>query len=572
MRWILPEVDETKAAHIAGALSLHPIAARILVARGLSTPEEASELLRAGLGDLPDPSRMKGVDEAARRLARAVASAEKITLWGDYDVDGVTSTALLARFLTDIGGVVATYIPLRLGEGYGLNPEAIERIASDGTRLLVALDCGITALAEIERARALGLDVIVVDHHQLGASLPNATAIIDPQQPGCAYPSKDLCAAGLAFLVAVALRRTLREAGHFRGRAEPNLRSYLDLVALGTIADVVPLRGVNRILVKHGLVELVRSERPGVRALKAVSGVYGSSLTAGQVAFRLAPRLNAAGRLANAAAGVELLTTCDPIRAESLARALDVANVERQAIEKRILDEALKQAEAFPDARSLVLAAESWHAGVVGIVASRMVERFHRPAFIIAVDGVTAKGSGRSIEGFHIHQALVRCAEHLTRFGGHRHAAGISLPASAVPAFRDAFEAEARAALGDAPLEGRCRIDAVVSLREINASLAEALASLAPFGAGNAEPVLATFGLRAQPRIVPAKNGGAGHLKLSVAGAAQLDVIGFGLAERASLASSGTLDAAFHVGIDEYQGQPRVALKLRDVRASVATV
>jgi single-stranded-DNA-specific exonuclease len=567
MRWVLPVIDEERARLFTRELGLHPVAARVLVARGYQSPAEADELFKDALTDLPDPSLMKGMDPAAARVVKAIASHEKITLWGDYDVDGVTSTSILSSFLQVVGAQVATYIPLRLDEGYGLNSEAIERISRDGTRLLISLDCGITAVDEVERARTLGLDVIIVDHHQLAPSIPRANAVIDPNQPGCGYPSKDLCTAGLAFLLAVAIRRELRKAGHFTGRREPNLREYLDLVALGTVADVVPLVGVNRILVKHGLVEMARANRPGIRALMGVAGIFGA-LTAGQVAFRLAPRVNAAGRLADAKAGVELLTTHDRARAEALAKKLDEANTERQAIEKKIVEEALMQAEAFTDSRSLVLAAEGWHTGVIGIVAARVVERFHRPTVVIGLDHDSGKGSGRSIEGFHIHQALTRCAEHLTRFGGHKYAAGLSLKASEVPAFRAAFEREARAALGEGPLEGRCRIDAIVAPREIDARLFEALERLAPFGCGNPEPVLAAMSLAAQPRILTAKNGGAGHLKLTLSGAPHLDVIGFNLAERADLAAKGALDAAFQLALDEYQGIPRLTLKLKDLRAS----
>lgn len=567
MRWILPEADEAKAAALSREWSLHPVAARVLVARGRSSPEAAQEFFKDGLADLPEPSLMKGIDEAAARLLRAVQQREKVTLWGDYDVDGVTSTSLLASFLEAVGHeATATYIPLRLDEGYGLNADAIEKIAADGTKVLVSLDCGITSVSEIALAKKLGLDVIVVDHHQLAAELPPAVAVVDPVQPDCRYPSKDLCTAGLAFVLAIALRRALRQAGHFAQRPEPNLRESLDLVALGTVADVVPLLGVNRILVKHGLAEIARARRPGVRALMSVAGLAGEP-TAGQVAFRLAPRLNAAGRLADAKAGVQMLTTADPAKALALAKQLDAANTERQAIEKKILEEALMQAEAFPASRSLVLAAEGWHPGVIGIVAARVVERFHRPTFVIALDGDAGKGSGRSVEGFHLHQALQRCAEHLSRFGGHKHAAGLSLKPGALTAFRAALEAQAREVFGEAPMEGRCRVDAVVAPEEIDFKLVEALEKLAPFGAGNPEPVLAALGVRAEPRVLASKNGGPGHLKLTLAKARHLDVIGFGLAERAPQDAS-EIDAAFQVGIDEYQGIPRLSLRLKDVRAS----
>ncbi|MGI5861557.1 MAG: single-stranded-DNA-specific exonuclease RecJ [Myxococcales bacterium] len=567
MRWILPAEDPRLAQTLANELSLHPVCARVLVARGYSTPEAASALLRDRLADLPDPSGLLGMARAVERIVRAVREGEAVTLYGDYDVDGVTASAIVALFLRSVGARVSTYIPLRMEEGYGLNAEAIDRIAADGTRLLVALDCGISALSEAERAAALGIDLVVVDHHQPGAELPRAVAVLDPHQPGCTFPGKELCAAGLAFFLVVALRRALREGGFFAGRPEPNLREYLDLAALGTIADVVPLVGVNRILVKHGLDKIAKARRPGVRALKLVSGLAAdATLTAGQVAFRLAPKINAAGRLADASAGVELLTTTDQARATALATELEAANSERQAIEKRIVDEAIAQAEKLggEKARGLVLAGEGWHPGVIGIVASRVVERFHRPAFVIGIDGDEGRGSGRSIEGFHLFRALEACAPLLVRYGGHSHAAGLTIAADRIEEFRQRFDALARERIAEADLVARCRIDAVLATQEIDLPLAESLARLAPFGAGNPEPVLAALKLRAHPRLLPAKNGGDGHLKLSIEGARHLDVIGFGFGPQAALAS-GPIDMAFHLGVDEWNGTRRTSLRLKSL-------
>ncbi len=576
MRWILPREDQAQADRLSRELQVHPVLARVLVARGVQTPEAANQLLCDRLADLPDPSLLKGMERAVERLIRALDAREKITLWGDYDVDGVTSTALLKLFLKELGADVATYIPRRLEEGYGLNLEGIERIAADGTRLVVALDCGISACAEVARARALGLGVIIVDHHQVGPALPEALAVLDPHQPGCTFPGKELCAAGLSFLVAVALRRALRERGFFTERPEPNLRQYLDLVAIGTIGDVVPLVGVNRILVKHGLDELARALRPGVRALKIAAGLDPTGpVSAGQVGFRLAPRLNAAGRLADASAGVALLSTRDERQATTLARSLDAANVERQAVEKRILAEALNQAEGAlgprGETRALVLAAEGWHRGVIGIVAARVVERFHRPTFVIGLSDDEGRGSGRSIEGFHLFEALVHCAEHLTRFGGHRHAAGLSLTRASLPAFRAAFEAHAAASLTDEQLTPRCRVDALVGPGDLSPAsapeLVMGLSRLSPFGAGNPEPVLGWLGLKAVPRVLASRNGGDGHLKLAVEGAGHLDVIGFGFAGRAP-PQGGALDLAFHAVNDAYGGGPRVSLRLKALRPS----
>ena len=559
-------VDEGRAAAIAAALGLHPLAARILAARGQADAAAAEAFLAARLQDLPDPFSMKGMEAAAARIARAVEAGERIACYGDYDVDGVTSTTLLSGFLRAAGADVTTYVPHRLVEGYGLNREAVAGLAAGGVRLLVTLDCGITSVEEVRAASALGVDTVVVDHHTVPVELPAAAAILNPHQPGCGYPSKDLAAVGVTFALAMALRRRLRERGWFgERRAEPNLREALDLVALGTVADVVPLAGANRILVRWGLEELSRARRPGVRALKQVAGIAeGTPVTAGQVGFRLAPRINAAGRLDDAGRGVRLLLAEDAGVARALAEELDRENQARQEIERRILDEALADgaARVAAGARGLVLARDGWHAGVVGIVASRVAERFHRPAVLVALEDGTGKGSGRSIEGFHLYDALAACAGHLERFGGHRHAAGVTVARARVDAFRAAFEAEAAARIADEDLVPRCRIDGWVREEELTERAAEDLAKLGPFGAGHPEPVFALRGAATRARAV----GAAGaHLKLALGG---LDAIGFGMGDRLPLCAAGPLEAAFTVGFDEWDGSRRLQLKLRDVRRS----
>ncbi|HYV47505.1 MAG TPA: single-stranded-DNA-specific exonuclease RecJ [Myxococcaceae bacterium] len=571
MRWVLPESREEAAAALSRELGVHPLCARVLVARGHGTPDAASRYLALRLSDLPDPFLMKGLRAAVDRLARAVAAGEKITLWGDYDVDGVSSTALLSLFLEAIGAArVATYIPHRLGEGYGLNVQAIEKIAADGTRLLVTLDCGITSHAEIARANALGLEVVVVDHHAVPEENPPALAVLNPLQRGCDYPSKYLCAAGVAFNLCVGLRKVLRERGHFQGRAEPNLKAYLDLVALATVADVVPLTGANRILVRHGLDELTAARRPGVAALKEISGLgRGGVVTAGHVGFRLGPRINAAGRLDDASVGLQLLRSTGEAEAMPLARKLESANQERRAIEQAILEQAFEQAEARRGSRGLVLAAEGWHPGVIGIVASRVVERFHRPTVMVALQDGLGRGSGRSIEAFHLYDALKHCAGHLSRFGGHKHAAGLSVEAPQLEAFRAAFEQVALERLTEDDLVPRCRVDAMVGLGELDEKAVAAVQALGPFGAGNPEPVFATRRLTAQPRVIASKKGGPDHLKLRFDAALRLDAIGFGMADRIGVVER-PVDLAYQAHLDEWNGERRVSLKLKDLRAAAA--
>ncbi|SEU18191.1 single-stranded-DNA-specific exonuclease RecJ [Stigmatella erecta] len=567
MRWLLPDAVDQQVASLARELGLHPLASRILLHRGYRTPEAASAFLSDKLSDLPDPFLLKGMVTAVERITRALRGGEKITLYGDYDVDGVCSTSLLTLFLRELGARPSTYIPHRMGEGYGLNLQAMDRIAADGTRLLVTLDCGITSVAEVARARELGMDVVIVDHHTVPEVLPPAVAVLNPHQPGCDYPTKTLCAAGVAFNLCMGLRKHLREAGFFATRKEPLLKGLMDLVALATVADVVPLTGANRILVAHGLQELTAARRHGVRALKEVAGVEPEApVTAGQVGFRLGPRINAAGRLHDASLGLQLLTSESLEEARRLAGVLDRANAERQGIESSILSEALKQAEGLSHARGFVLYAEGWHPGVIGIVASRVVERFHRPTVMVGVNEGIGKGSARSIEGFHLYDALHGCSGMLARFGGHKYAAGLTIEAGRLPAFREAFERVAFERLTPDDLIPRCRVDAVVMPHELDERAVESLQRLGPFGQGNPEPVLVLRKQLARPRVLTPKTGhGHAHLKLALVDAPGVDAIGFGMADRLSLVE-GPVDLAFQVGMDTFRGQRRVSLKLKDLR------
>jgi single-stranded-DNA-specific exonuclease len=565
-RWIEVEGggDEAAIARLVRALSIHPLAARVLATRGLADPADAGRFLSPRLEDLPDPFTMKGMEAAVARLARAVEGGERIACYGDYDVDGVTSTTLLSGFLRSAGADVVTYVPHRLVEGYGLNGAAVQRLAGEGVHLLVTLDCGITSVAEVAEATRLGVDVVVVDHHTVPVELPAAAAILNPHQPGCAYPSKHLAAVGVTFNLAMALRRRLRERGRFGPtRPEPNLREALDLVALGTVADVVPLVEVNRTLVRFGLAEIGKARRPGVRSLLRVAGVATGEVTASQVGFRLAPRINAAGRLDDAGRGVRLLSTADPAAADALAEELDRENRARQEIERQILEEALADAAACVagGARGLVLSRPGWHPGVVGIVASRVVERFHRPAVLVGVADGVGKGSGRSIERFHLHDALSACAASLLRFGGHKHAAGVTIDPQAIPAFREAFERHAALVLRDEDLVPRTRIEGWIDGALLDERAATDLERLAPFGAGNPEPV---FGLRARPSRARQVGAAGVHLKLVLA---DRDAIAFQLGDRIGLCGA-PVEAAVSVGFDDWDGMRRLQLRVRDLRAA----
>lgn len=591
MRWALGEAAANEihqpAALLAASLGLLPAVGRALWARGLRDAAAAERFLSPRLDQLSDPFGLKGIDAAVARIQRALEEREPLCIYGDYDVDGVTSTALLVGTLRKLAACapgaapparIDFYVPHRLVEGYGLNLEAMRKLSARGTRLLVSADCGVTAVDEVEAANKLGMDVVVIDHHTAAQVLPRAVAILNPHQPGCVFPGRELAAVGVAFHLLLALRKTLRDAGWFARSPEPNLREQLDLVALGTIADVVPLTGPNRVLVHFGLKELARAARPGILALKSVAQVKGE-VSGADVGFKLGPRINAAGRLDDASVGVRLLLTEDLVEARTLAEQLDRANSERQELQARIAGEALEQAEkVFSKAgrHSIVVSSKGWHVGVVGIVASRIVERFHRPTVVLVDEGGVSKGSGRSIEGFHLYDALAQCSSHLTRFGGHRHAAGVTLPSAGVTAFAEALEERARAQMNADMLSPRLRVDAEIDEKEIQLDLARQLQRLAPFGVGNPEPVFVCRTLTAhEVRVLPDKRGtGPGHLKLrlgpepAVRAAERspvLEAIGFGLG-RAKLLPGERFDGAFQVGIDTYLGAERLQLKMKDLK------
>ncbi|HEY4745112.1 MAG TPA: single-stranded-DNA-specific exonuclease RecJ, partial [Desulfuromonadaceae bacterium] len=495
--------------------------------------------------------------------AAARRNRETVCIYGDYDVDGITATALLVSFLRATGTACRYFIPNRFDDGYGLSREAIDHIRADGADLIVSVDCGITAVDEALYCRQQGIDLIIVDHHTPLPTIPAACAVLNPLQPGCDYPFKFLAGVGVAFNLVIALRAALRDEGAFAPGNEPDLRQWLDLVALGTIADVVPLTDENRIFACHGLRQLSCSPQPGIQALKRVAGVTGE-VNSGQVGFRLAPRLNAAGRMESAVPGVELLLSDNPEETAQLAADLDSANAERQAVERRIFEEASAMVEAagdYPERRSIVLASPTWHQGVVGIVAARLVERYHRPTILISLaeDG-SAKGSGRSIPGFHLLDALTACAPHLERFGGHRYAAGIGLRSENQAEFRAAFEAEAARCLADADLVPRLEIDAEAQPEEVTRELALELKRLAPFGAANPEPVLVMRGMKVTER----RSVGDGHLRLRLAiGRHSFSAIAFRMAQRDT---EGMLDVAFFPEINEWNGSSTLQLRVKDLR------
>jgi len=562
-RWEFRNIDTAAAAAMANALSLQPVSGAILAARGIAGTDAARQYLAPTLSAMLDPLLLKGMTAATTRLLTAWRTNENVCIYGDYDSDGITGTALLVSFLRATGFSCDYFIPNRFDDGYGLNKDALGRIVALGATLIVSVDCGITAVDEALFCRSRGTDLIIVDHHTPGANIPEACAVLNPLQPGCNYPFKALAGVGVAFNLLVALRSALRDNGAFLQGSEPDLRQWLDLVAIGTIADVVPLTGQNRIYAHCGLRQLSASPRPGIQALKQVAGVIGK-VGCGQVGFRLAPRLNAAGRMESAVPGVDLLLSENDDECNGIAADLDAANGERQAIEKRILEEALGMVEAagdYPGRRSIVLASDTWHQGVVGIVASRLVERYHRPTILIALgeDGM-GKGSGRGIAGIHLLDALTTCAPHLERFGGHRYAAGVSLRADQVAGFAAAFEAAATRMLSDDDLVARLEIDVEVSPKDVNRELVMELKQMEPFGAGNPEPVL----LMRNMAVVERRTVGDGHLRLRLAKEGiTFAAIAFRMADQET---QGPMDVAFFPEINEWNGSSTLQLRIKDMR------
>jgi len=493
-RWVLREADERCVSLLSETLNVQPLVARILVHRGLAEPEVAKRFLSSSLrSDLPSPFLMAGMEKAVERLAGAIERKELICVWGDYDVDGTTGTAALVSFLKSVGCNASYYVPHRINEGYGLNAEALTVLHGQGVRVVVSVDCGVSNYKEVELAQDLGIDVVIVDHHEPPQVLPPAVAILNPHQLDCPFPDKGLCGAGLAFYLIIGLRAKLREMGWFNQSETPDIRRYLDIVTLGTIADMVPLKGVNRVLARRGLEELGGSTRPGILALKRVAGIAEGAIGVGQVAFRLGPRINAAGRMDAGLKVVEMLTTDSSDIALRIAQELDEHNRERQAMEARVLEKALAQVGTeLGDRYSIVLGEEGWHPGVLGIVASRIVEKFHRPTVVVGFSQGEGKGSARSIRGFHMVEGLRRCADCLEKFGGHEYAGGLSVREVKFPSFMERFEETARAFLTREDLEPIIDVDALLDFSQIGLPLFRQLEALQPFGVGNPEPLLMT--------------------------------------------------------------------------------
>lgn len=558
-RWKVSPANKELQTELGRELNILPLTAQLLVNRGLVDFGRASSFLRPDLSSLHDPLLMKDMDKAVERVSRALVNKESIAVYGDYDVDGTTSAALLYLFFKEIGVAVTPYIPDRQSEGYGLNADAVRKLAASGIKLMITVDCGSSNGPEIELASTLGMDVVVTDHHEISGGAPNAAAVLNPKQKGCPFPFKGLAGVGVAFNFIMALRAHLRERGWFASAAAPNLKRYLDLVAVGTVADLVPLMDENRILVSYGLKELENTERPGLKALIEIAGLRARP-DADSIAYQIAPRINAAGRVARAATALSLLITEDASEAASLASELDRENASRQRMEAEALEEALAMLEGHTD-RGIVLFSERWHPGVIGIVASRLVDRFCKPSVLIALDGGVGKGSARGIRSFDMLEGLKSCSGLLDRFGGHKAAAGLTVSMGNLAGFKDEFVRYANSALTDEDLTPEINLDAVVTLDEVNTRLISEIGSLAPFGQSNREPLLCL----SDAQIVGTEVVGNRHLRLKVKhGTCSRSAIGFGLAGLHPMRGEG-YGIAFSPYIDEWQGSRSLRLRVKDV-------
>ena len=572
-RWRLRPFDADKIDELSRAANVPPLIAQLLLNRGVSDLPGVLNFFETRLTGLHDPGTMPGVIEAAGRIVAAIRNGKKIVIYGDYDVDGVCGTSILWACLKLAGAEhVEYYIPHRVEEGYGVNAEALRKLATDHRAdLIITVDCGISAIKEAKLARELGVELIITDHHTIGPELPDAAVLVHPKLPGSTYPFAELCGCGVAFKLAWQVCKGFGDGK----KASPHLRDFLvrsiGLVAMATVADIMPIHGENRILVRHGLASLVDSPSMGLRALMSVAGCLGKrELNTGTVGFNLAPRINAAGRLERAMQAVEMLTTDVQERAEELAQSLDLCNTQRQQVERQMVDEAHEMIAAqggLKERGAIVLGREGWHPGVIGIVASRLVDTYHRPTIVVALGDEQGQGSARSVAGFDLYEAIRACSGGLTSFGGHFAAAGLKLPRAHFEPFAELFDRHCRGVLSPEQLQKSINIDAEVPLGVLTLKVLESIEALEPHGIGNPRPILVANRVRVvgEPKVVgPRQN----HIQVKFCqGDTTLKAIAWNMAERGKVLIPGKVcSIAFHPSINEWNGRREVQLELKDFR------
>src|SRR5882672_5156535 len=567
-RWIVRSSDQAQASTLEQALGVSPIVAALLIARGHEDVDSAQAFLKPALDQLHDPFLMRGMTDAVKRLRQAIDNQEAILIYGDYDVDGTTGTAVLLRALRMLGATAGYHVPHRFTEGYGIRQDTLEKAFSDGYKLVVSVDCGITAHEPLIWARANGLDIIVTDHHLPDAdrSAPPALAVLNPNQHGCDYPDKNLAGVGVAFKLVHALFRE-------RGR-EAQVPGFLKMVAIGTVADVAKLVGENRAIVSLGLSDLPRAVNPGLRALIEIAGCGDDSeMTAYDLGFRIGPRINAAGRMDAARAVIELFEAKEKGEARRLAEHLDTRNSERKEAQREIFNRAIEEfesgAERAAQTHAAVIAGDGWHRGVIGLAASKIAERLNRPCVVISLDGDVGHGSARSIQAYHLFDGLTVCRDLLDKFGGHSHAAGLAIRREHIPEFRRRLNEHAASCLTEEDLEPVLAIDAEVNPESIGFRLAQDLSALEPFGAGNPRPVFATRGLRvlSEPQIIKEQ-----HLKLRVAGDVNrpMEAIWWRGVEEAEQTPKANerIDLAYELEANRWHGDIRLQLNVKDMKVA----
>ncbi len=563
LQWQRTEIEETELINVLSQeLTLPPILANILYQRGIESLDDAKIYFRSGLEDLYDPFLMLGMEQAVDRILLALKKKEKILIYGDYDVDGITSTSMLVLIFRKLGHDVQYFIPNRLTDGYGLSRAGIEYAHDLDIDLIITVDCGITAVEEVSYANELGIDVIISDHHQTANELPPALAILDPKRPNCPYPFKELAGVGVAFKLMQGIVQ--------KSEIDPDfIFSFLDFVAIGSSADIVPLMDENRILTRAGLEQLNRTENLGLKSLLRNTNLLGKSLGTGQIIFVMAPRINAVGRLGDAMKAVHMLTSSDPEEAQKIADLLETSNQERRSIDEQTFNEAVEMVEEKFDPENdsfFVLSSDRWHQGVIGIVASRLVERYYRPTIMISTDNGVGKGSARSIHGFNIYDALESCNDIMLAFGGHKYAAGLSINKEEINALRARLNGYADTKLTEEMLIPVLTVSGEIRLSDIDKKFLQVLKMMAPFGPQNARPVFTSKGIKTvgSPAIV-----GNNHLRFRASqDNVVIDAIGFnlgGLLHRLR-SSNDDIEIAYYIEENEWQGRITTQLRIRDIR------